>query len=326
MIPSVAHFIWFGTQLPWVHTLALRSAALHGGFDRLVLHHGDDLSRTPAWPQLLAIPGFEARAIDDAALDRLFASVGQGGERLLGIYRQLSAPAARANVLRAAILAVEGGVYLDLDTITVRSLAPLRRAHGAFCGEEHLVYPASVRRSKGLAIRVAGLARAGTRDLLRRLPGGWRSFRALEPVYPSAANNAVLGAEPGHPFIRRLLDGMIAVPEARRLVRFALGTHLLQDVVAHAREHDLAVLPPRVFYPLGPEISEHWFRVRRELPALGQVAGRDTIVVHWYASVRTRSIVPRIDASYVRAHAKRQLFSALALPVVEGRERSALGK
>lgn len=316
MIPSVAHFIWFGAQLPWVFSLAVRSAALVGGFDRVILHHEDDLSRSAAWNDLVAIPGFESRRIDVAGLDRLFAEIGESGDRLRRIYSQLRAPAARANVLRAAILAAEGGVYLDLDTITVRSLEPLRRAHGAFCGEEHLVWPASLRRQKGLAIHVAGLARAGVRDLHRRLPQGWRRFRRLEPLYPRAANNAVLGAEPGHPFIRRLIAGMLAVPDSRRLVRFALGTHLLQDTLAQMREPDLAVLPPRVFYPLGPEISEHWFRVRKAAPAIDQLISPDTLVVHWYASVRTKKIVPRIDAAHVREHASRQLFSALALPLL----------
>lgn len=317
MIPSTAHFIWFGAQLPWVHTLALRSAALRGEFERLILHHADDLSQTPAWPELLALPGFEPRRIDASALDRLFALLGRDGERLATLYIQLRAPAARANLLRALILAIEGGVYLDLDTITIRSLAPLRRAHGAFCGEEHLVWPASLRRARGLPVRAQALARSGVRDLHRRLPGGWRSFRRFEHLYPTAANNAVLGAEPGHPFVRRLIDGMLAVPESRRLVRFALGTHLLQDTLARRREPDLAVLPPPVFYPLGPEISEHWFRIRRRLPAIDEVIGEETLVVHWYASVRTQKVVPRIDAAYVREHADRQLFSALALPLLD---------
>ncbi|HLT38568.1 MAG TPA: glycosyltransferase [Enhygromyxa sp.] len=318
MIPNVAHFIWFGAQLPWVYTLAVRSAARLGGFDRLIRHHADELARTPAWAELIEIPGFEARRLDTAALDSMFAALGRDGERLATIFIQLRAPAARANLLRALILAIEGGVYLDLDTVTVRSLEPLRRAHGAFCGEEHLVWPAALRRASGLGVRATALARSGVRDLHRRLPGGWRSFRRLEHLYPTAANNAVLGAVPGHPFVQRLIDGMLAVPEHRRLVRFALGTHLLQDTLARGREDDLAVLPPRAFYPLGPEISEHWFRIRRELPPLEQVIGADTLVVHWYASVRTRTIVPRIDAAYVREQADRQLFSALALRVLDG--------
>lgn len=319
MIPNVAHFIWFGAELPWVYTLAIRSAALRGGFERLVLHHADELAHTPAWVDLLAIPGFESRRLDAAALDSMFTALGRDGSQLATIFVRLRAPAARANLLRALILALEGGVYLDLDTITVRTLEPLRRAHGAFCGEERLVWPAALLRAGGLRARAKGLARAGLRDLLRRSPNGWRSFLELEHHYPSAANNAVLGAAPGHPFVRRLIDGMLALPESRWAVRFALGTHLLQDTLAREREPDLAVLPPPVFYPLGPEISEHWFRIRRELPPLDRVIGPETLVVHWYASVRTQTIVPQIDAAYVRGHANRQLFSALALPLVDPR-------
>jgi hypothetical protein len=314
VVPPVAHFIWFGTQLPWVHALAMHSAARRGGFEQVVLHHADDLSRTSVWPGLLALPGFVARRIE---VDALFDAVGEGAGELAAIYRELDAPAARANVLRAAILAVHGGVYLDLDTITLRSLEPLRRTCGAFCGEERVVWPATVRRSKNVLVHAGGLARSGVREVCRVLPDGWRRFRAIESHYPAAANNAVLAASPGHAFVRRLLANMIRVPAERRTVRFALGTHLLQDTLAQGREVDLCVLPPPVFYPLGPEISHHWFRERQSLPKLGEVVGEETLVVHWYASVRTQQLVPRIDAQYVRAHADRQLFSALALPLLD---------
>ncbi|PRQ03452.1 Glycosyltransferase sugar-binding region containing DXD motif protein [Enhygromyxa salina] len=317
MIPPSAHFIWFGPRLPWAHALSIRSAALRGGFERVVLHCSDDLSSTPEWAELEALPGFVARRIDASALIR---AIGAGGPELAAIYAKLDAPAARANVLRAVILMAEGGVYLDLDTITVRSLDPLRRECGAFCGEERLIWSASVRRTKGLSVHALSLARAGVRELNRRLPRGWRYFRSIEALYPAAANNAVVGAEPGHPFVRRLLDNMIAVPEDRQLVRFALGTVLLQDTIEDQREPDLRVLPPRYFYPLGPEISHHWFRERRSLPALDEVLSPDTLVVHWYASVRTKKIVPRIDPDYVRAHADRQLFSALALPLLPSKD------
>jgi hypothetical protein len=314
VIPPVAHFIWFGTQLPWVHALAIHSAVRRGGFEQVILHHADDLSGTSVWPGLLALPGFVTQRIDAGAL---FEAVGAGAGELAAIYRELDAPAARANVLRVAILAARGGVYLDLDTITIRSLEPLRLAHGAFCGEERVVWPASVRRSKSPFVHAGGLARAGVRELFRVLPDGWRRFRAIESHYPAAANNAVLAATPGHSFVRRLLENMIEVPAERRTVRFALGTHLLQDTLAQRREPDLCVLPPPVFYPLGPEISHHWFRERQSLPKLDEVVGEETLVVHWYASVRTQKLVPRIDAQYVRAHADRQLFSALALPLLD---------
>jgi hypothetical protein len=73
------------------------------------------------------------------------------------------------------------------------------------------------------------------------------------------------------------------------------------------------VHPPPVFYPLGPEISRHWFDVRAAAP-LARVLSPETHVVHWYGSVRTRLLTSRIDPDYVRAHAGRQLFSELALP------------
>jgi hypothetical protein len=309
LIPPIAHFIWFGTQLPWVHALAIRSAALRGGFEQLILHHADDLSHVPVWSDLLALPGFVARRLDARSL--------LDPHGLASVYAELDAPAARANVIRAAILASEGGVYLDLDTLTLASLTPLRQRCNAFVGEEYVVWPAAVRRSRRPLVHAAGFARAGVRELCRIAPDGWRRFRNIEHHYPRAANNAVLAAAPGHAFVQRLLDGMRTLPPARRRVRFALGTHLLQDTLAQRRESDLCVLPPPVFYPLGPEISQHFFRLRRNLPNTESMLGKGTLVVHWYASVRTRQLVPRIDADYVREHADRQLFSALALPLLD---------
>src|SRR5690606_16568346 len=114
MIPSLAHFIWFGRDLPWVHVLALRSAARRGGFERLVLHHADDLSGTRWWPDVQAIAGLETRPLDAEAV---LGAVPDLGGRLVDLYRRLTQPAGRANMVRAALLAAEGGVYLDLDTV-----------------------------------------------------------------------------------------------------------------------------------------------------------------------------------------------------------------
>jgi len=75
------------------------------------------------------------------------------------------------------------------------------------------------------------------------------------------------------------------------------------------------VLPPSAFFPLGPEISEHWFRLRPRVE-LDEVVAPETYLVHWYASVRSAPHVAKLTPEFVRAHAERQLFSALALPVV----------
>lgn len=317
MIPAVAHFIWFGSELPWANALAIRSAALRGGFDAVVLRHADDLSHNDIWPELQALPGFEARRIDEKAI---LGATGSGGEALLEIYRRLDHPAARANMLRAAILYNEGGVYLDLDTVTLRPMAELRNSCGAFCGEEY-VLPLLSSLPPGyhplaLAPKLIRFA-ARIREMCRRLPNGWRYFRLIERWYPRCANNAVLGAEPRHPLIRRLLDGMIAMPKSKQRVRFALGVDLLQKTLAQSEEPDFRLLPPRAFYPLAPVISHHWFQILSGRPSLDAVLDPETLVVHWYASIDTRKILPRIDADYVREHADRQLFSALVLPLLD---------
>lgn len=310
-IPAVAHFIWFGPAFPWAYGLALRSAALRGGFDRTILHHDSDLSATDGWQVATSSPGVETRSLNPEAV---FEAVGSLGPDLVKVYRRLRQPAARANMVRAGILAVEGGVYLDTDTVTIASFDRLREA-GVFCGVERLAMTAKIRRSRRPDVWALALSRLVLRDLFRRLPRGWRRFRYIEPSYPMAVNNAVFGAAPGHPFVVELLERMVTMPPSRQTVRYALGTALLQDMVADYAGDDLTVHPPETFYPLSPEISEHWFRFR-EPAQLEQVLSPHTCSVHWYASVRTKEIVPRIDAGYVRENAGRQLFSSLALPFI----------
>jgi hypothetical protein len=316
MIPKVAHFIWYGGSFPWLNALALQSAHDHGALERIVLHFDGRIDGAVLDHLGAAMPRLELRAIDSA---RSFAAVdaegGSLGPRLSALYSELQAPAARANVLRAAILCGEGGVYLDIDTVTIAPLTPLLGK--AFCGSEPIAFPEYVMRSKRPDVWARALALHGARLVLRELPRGYRAFRKLEGLYARAANNAVLGAPPQHPFVRALLQGMVDTPASRRLVRFALGTHLLQRTVASYRGGDFVVHPPALFYPLGPEISRHWFRVEHgaRTVELSDVLDPQTVVVHWYASVRNRAIVDQMNPAFVRAHASRQLLSALALRV-----------
>lgn len=309
MIPQVAHFIWLGPELLWVHRLAVLSAAKHGGFERVCFHH-DGALEAPVLDELAATAGVELVPIDGPELAET-----AGGSALVECYRALTTPAARVNVLRMALLAAQGGVYLDTDTVTLQSFAPLCAAGGAFCGEERLVFP-GVRSSWLARVHPAALARMAVRDAFRRLPRGYAGFRHVERFYPTAVNNAVLGAEPGHPLVRELVARAVRLPRERRTVRYALGTHLLQAVVADFRGPTLTVLPPPVFYPLGPEISEHWFREQPSVE-LDRVLSPETLLVHWYASVRTRPYVGHIDAAFVREHARTQLFSALAVRALD---------
>ncbi len=311
MIPSIAHFIWFGAQFPWVNALAIRSLASRGGFQRILLHHADDLSGSPWWPELLNLKNFTPLRLDPEAT---LLATGPLGPNLVALYRRLSQPAARANMIRAALLATHGGVYLDLDTVTLDALTPLREEAAVFCGEEHLALPGAVTRSRSPVVLAKAGIKLALRDVFRRAPQGHKAFRKVEHRYPTAVNNAVIGARPGHPIILDLLQRMVTMDPDRQLVRYALGTHLLQEVVAARRDDpELKIHPPGVFYPLSPEISEHWFRMG-DKPRLFEILRAETRVVHWYASVRTRDLTPRIDPDYVRKHAHEQPFSALALP------------
>lgn len=307
MIPPTAHFVWLGRKLPWVYVLGVLAAARRGGFERVLVHHIDELEEDAGIVELRAEPRVELTRLDPLPL--LEAA---GGPNFVDRYRELEQPAARANVVRMALLEQEGGVYLDTDTIAIRSFAGVLAQGGAFCGEERLVYPGSAGTGLLSRVRPGALLRTGARDVFRRLPRGDRYFRRFEHLYPKAVNNAVLGAEAHHPFLRELVGRAVELSPERRRIRYAFGTHLLQAAVAQYEGPSLHVLPPPVFYPLAPEISEHWFRPRRHA-RLDEVLAPETLLVHWYASVRTARHVASIDRAWLKEHAEDRLFAALAL-------------
>ncbi len=319
MIPATAHFVWFGQEFPWAYALSIRSAATHGGFERVVLHADSDLSSTPWWDWLAATPNFEVRRLD---AESTLLATGSDGPKLLALFESLSQPAAKSNMIRAALLDAEGGVYLDTDTITIKSLAPLRESASGFCGLERIVFPHSTVRSRAPWIWAMAGVKLGLRDIFRRLPGGWRSFRRIERYYAMAANNAVLAAEPNHPFIRELLNRMIQMNPQRQQVRFALGTHLLQETLAQSdHRHTMEQHAPSAFYPLGPEISQHWFRPTT-FSELDLVLRPATRVVHWYASVGTKNFISQMTPEAIGDSRFSCLLSQLARRVLDGHEES----
>jgi len=312
MIPSVAHFVWLGHSLPWMLAVALQAARARGGFDRVILHHTDALDGESLRTCARQLTAAELCRIEP---ETILANSTARGSELVGLWRRLTTPAARSNVLRLAILALQGGVYLDTDVIAVRPFLPLLDA-GLFCGSEHIALPAKLSRSRNPLSWARAVVRLGVRDVLRRVPNGHRWFRAVEARYPAEVNNAVIGAEPGHPFVASLLDAMLRMPTAWQTVRFALGPHLLGSELERQKPGDVWVHPPGVFYPLPPEISQHWFRVR-PTARLDDVLSPRTVAVHWYASVRTRRLLSYVDADYVRRNADRQLWSALVASLVD---------
>lgn len=311
MIPAVAHFVWYGQTLPWLYAQAIRSAATRGGFTRVVLHHRDDLSRRAIWSDLLRLPNFEAGFLEEKKLLRQ-----AGGGKLARVAEEPISLLARSNLVRAALLYTEGGVYLDTDTITVRSLAGLRKTSTAFVGLERIVFPYWVRRSRNPLVLINAGLKDATRYVFRLLPYGYLFFPRLETWYYLAANNAVLAAAPGHPFLASLLAAIVQVPEKQRRAPHALGTHILQSTLEQYPGQDVRTYGPEYFFPLGPQISRHWFRRGNKRP-LDEVIGPETRVVHWYASDVNKALIHRIDVDYVKAHASHQLFSRLLLPLLD---------
>jgi hypothetical protein len=308
-IPARVHFCWIGSSLPWAYVFAILSAAARSGLAEVVLHHTDTLKDGPELNALKQAPGVLLDRIDAiACLIDVGRSLGIG-DGLAAIYSGLDSPVKRTDILRAAILYRQGGIYLDLDTVTTASLRPLLGAV-QFVGCEYIVWPHFVRASRSPVLWARALTLDLLRKVLRRTSGGWKRFRWVERLYYRGVNNAVMGAEPNARLFEDYLRAMLAVPPERLKDAYALGPDLLQEVVARYPHDDLTVHDPRVFYPLPPEISEHWFRAGRDI-RLDTVLSAETRVVHWYASVRTKSLVALIDPHYVRDHRDRQLYSAL---------------
>ena len=315
MIPNLAHLFWTGPQLPWIHRLAVRSCAARGEFDEVLLHHTDELA-PEVRRELEGTPGVRMVRLD---IDSMMEEA--GGGRLADLTRALKSPVARSNLFRAAVVYLQGGVYFDMDILCVQSFGPLVAGPEAFVGEEHIVFPATVKRSRSPIVQGSAWTRAILRDAFRRLPAGHRHFQRIETAYPRAVNGAILGGPAKHEWLREYLSAIVQVPAERRQKPHAMGTHLLQDVTGSyvLRHDDLRVLAPAYFYPLSPEISQHWFRIRdRITPRDLEVAlPKRTLCAHWYASVRTKSLVKEVDEAYVRHHRERQLFSHLAAEILD---------
>jgi hypothetical protein len=72
------------------------------------------------------------------------------------------------------------------------------------------------------------------------------------------------------------------------------------------------VLPPAYFYPVGPRVSNHYFRDYddpREVAA--ELIGEQTHVIHWYASV---SDLNARGYAHIRASSERNVYSFLCSP------------
>ncbi len=320
-IPAKLHFCWIGTRLPWAYIFGLLSAAEHSDMPEIFLHHTDRLEDGAGLSALEREDRIKRVHLDPQTLLLKVGAALAVGRKLLLLHESLQTTVARADVLRAAILYLEGGIYLDLDTVTVASLLPLLTTEH-FVGSERIVWPQAARASRAPAVLARHLALDIIRKMLKSLPQGWRGFRRMERYYVLGLNNAAFGCVAGSALMAEYLHGMLDLPLERQAARYALGPRLLQDVVERHGQQDVCVHTPEVFSPLPPEISEHWFRHVGK-PEPSEILTPNTRVVHWYASVRRQQLVDKISPFYVMENRGRQLYSALICSYVQGMSRFA---
>lgn len=293
MIANKIHFVWSGKGFPYPFSLAVKSAAARHPDWAIVLHVGAEPEGNPHWDAIL--PLVEIRRQDP---EEVLLQVPRIGQELVDLHRAVPAsyPAGRSNLVRLAVLASEGGWYLDFDTLCVARLDSVATT-GAVIGEEWVWRFDQERVSSGFAPKMVPSVLAfavswlGAKSNLLR-PDGRIESRLRRIWARKELNNAVIGSESGHPWIQRLLE--LACQQDPK-VRFALGPALVNLGWNRPGEAPLPLrLPPEDFYQFPPSQTARYFKSpKRDLPS-------GSVVLHWCSS-NHRDLVKRLDASLVRS-------------------------
>lgn len=277
MLPLRFHFIWMGRNFPFAYRLSVESCRKHHPDAEILLHFADPPDNAH-WRALERCA--EMRPLDEegllAALPTSLAGVADIYRRIAGGY-----PAGRSNVLRYLLLLRDGGIYLDCDTLTLKSFQPLLATQG-FIGEETVFRSDDDRVAGKAGLEIIpfgaafgisyGLSYANARWLgenpaLNALDRGLRLFWSRRKL-----NNAVLGATAGHPFFT---TAVARIPQIDPGVRFALGPILMNETWDSTQGAGLTRLGENAFYFIPPSQTFRFFHG----PALPPPP--DAYAVHW---------------------------------------------
>lgn len=324
IVPPRAHFLWTGPGFGLCHRLAIESLLLTNPELDAVLH----LIEEEVEEESGESPRRESRNRDLAALHanprvtvlertpRQILSGCADAAALLATYARIPprAASAQSNLLRYAILWQEGGIYLDLDVLVVRSLAPLR-ARECTLGAELVWRADEARVATGFApwMLAPGAAFAADLALRRaeaalRLSAPPRCHRFLERRWShTQPNNAVIAAAPRARFVAALLA---RAPHVDARVRFRLGPTLVTEV-ARQRPETVELLPPEHLYFVPPSQSFRFFRdARLALPP-------QALLLHYVSSNHRRELQAIARAGL--AALPPSLFRRIATEISAGR-------
>ena len=294
LIPSQYFYIWSGKSFPYLNLLAVKSLLLADSSATVAVYMVGPEPQNEIFENLRALQRVSIVGIEpEEIFSQLPDDVKSVGEIFFKIPE--SSASARSNILRYALLYLNGGVYLDFDTVITRSMADLS-VHQSYVGEE-IVWVGDEDRVAGkwwVCLYPKNLFWL-TSWLLRRADSAWcggrlgiaRLLQRTESIWSKKQpNNAVMGAVAQAPFIRELLRACLDTDFS---VRYATGPTLVSRIAADFPQL-VTVLPTECFYAIAPGESFRFFADQTlTLPS-------EAYLIH-YAASNHKKLIPNIDAT-----------------------------
>jgi hypothetical protein len=253
-VPNLIHFIFLGEGTPFrfLHHLAILSALVRSGPDEIVVYGIREPVESPWWRKIRPVISYEP-----------VEPIREFRGKKIDAYQH------RADIIRLEKLIEHGGIYLDIDVLTLRSLSPLRRHRCVVGGERY-------------------------RD-------GSDVVRSNDPRDFASVTNAVLMAEPGSPYLEEWYERMVIGDDwAHHAVVTPHELILERPELAHVEPVEsfmpVSYRDDFVFTDLPPE----------ERALLLETRFRDSYTVHFWETIWGSPYLNAIDPTYMAT--RRNLF------------------
>ncbi len=311
MIPYHFHFIWMGKNFPFANRLAVESVLQTNPKAQITIHFQDPPDNEH-WRSLKAKVEFKEIILDELLPD------GKEGEKLKQTLAGVANgyPAGKSNLYRYLILLRYGGIYLDFDTLTLKSFEPLLKER-AFVGEEFVFRSNEARvRGEWHLEYLWTFPSFGISWILTRLNCFYLNnnglINAIENLFnifwrTPKLNNAVLACEPGHAFFKRAVEWM---PERDPKIRFNLGPMLMNDIYSEGKYlKEIKRVDTHAFYYIPPSKTIRFFSCPQKSPP------QNAYCIH-YCSSNEKKRAALLEEDHLRQppDKKASLFHTLAWP------------